>query len=71
MAEGDALGVSATPTLFINGERVEGALDADELRAALNRQLLAAGVQPPPAPVPPQSAPSQPAAQQHPGAPTK
>jgi protein-disulfide isomerase len=47
MAEGDKLGVNATPTLFINGERLEGALNADELKSALNRQLLAAGVQPP------------------------
>jgi len=47
MSEGDDLGVSATPTIFINGERLEGALDVDEVRAALNRQLLAAGVQPP------------------------
>jgi len=50
MDEGDKLGVQATPTLFVNGERLEGALDADEVRAALNRQLLAAGVQPPPLP---------------------
>lgn len=50
MAEGDNLGVQATPTVFINGERLEGALDADEVRAALNRELLAAGVQPPPLP---------------------
>lgn len=47
MTEGDNLGVNATPTLFVNGERLEGALDADEVRAALNRELLAAGVQPP------------------------
>ena len=47
MAEGDSIGVSATPTMFVNGERLEGALDADEVKAALNRQLLAAGVQPP------------------------
>jgi protein-disulfide isomerase len=53
MAEGDTLNVSATPTVFINGERLEGALDADEVRAALNRQLLAVGVQPPPAPAKP------------------
>jgi len=39
--------VSATPTMFINGERVEGALDAAEIKIALNRQLVAAGVQPP------------------------
>ena len=54
IAEGDKLGVSATPTLFINGERLEGALDADEVKTALNRQLLAAGVQLPGAAVAPQ-----------------
>ena len=50
MAEGDKLNISATPTLFINGERVEGALDAKDLRFALNRQLKAEGVEPPPPP---------------------
>ena len=58
VAEGDKLGVSATPTVFINGERLEGAMDADAVRAALNRQLVAAGVQPPP---PPPAAPTAPA----------
>lgn len=58
VAEGDKLGVQATPTVFVNGERLEGALDADSVRAALNRQLLAVGVQPPPAP----PAPASPAA---------
>ena len=58
VAEGDKLGVSATPTVFINGERLEGALDADQVKMALNRQLLAAGVQPP--------APAAPAAPPHP-----
>ncbi|MGB8770369.1 MAG: thioredoxin domain-containing protein, partial [Candidatus Korobacteraceae bacterium] len=54
MAEGDSIGVSATPTIFVNGERLEGAVDAAEVRAALNQQLLAAGVQPPaPAPASP------------------
>jgi protein-disulfide isomerase len=48
MAEGDSVGVSATPTMFVNGERLEGAVDADQVKAALNQQLLAAGVQPPP-----------------------
>jgi len=60
MAEGDDLGVNATPTIFVNGERLEGALDADEVRAALNRELLAAGVQPPP--MPPAPGAAQPAA---------
>jgi len=63
MAEGDSVGVSATPTVFINGERLEGAQDANEVRAALNRQLLAAGVQPPAMPpMPP--APAHPASPQ-------
>jgi protein-disulfide isomerase len=54
MAEGDSVGVSATPTMFVNGERLEGAVDADQVKAALNQQLLAAGVQPPaPAPASP------------------
>jgi protein-disulfide isomerase len=57
IAEGDKVGVSATPTMFVNGERIEGAMDADTVKAALNRQLLAAGVQPPAAPAKP-SAPS-------------
>jgi len=47
MAEGESLGLNATPTLFINGQKLEGAVDADEVKAILNQQLLAAGVQPP------------------------
>jgi protein-disulfide isomerase len=54
MAEGESLGLNATPTLFINGQKLEGAVDADEVRAVLNAQLLAAGIQPPePAPAKP------------------
>lgn len=45
--EGDAIGVTATPTLFINGEELDGALPVNELRAALDRALMQAGVQPP------------------------
>ena len=47
MAEGEALGLNATPTMFINGQKLEGAVDPDEVRAILNAQLLAAGIQPP------------------------
>src|SRR5580704_7944603 len=39
MKEGDALGVEATPTLFINGEKIDGAVPVSELRAALDRAL--------------------------------
>jgi len=55
MAEGDSIGVSATPTVFVNGQRLEGAVDIEEVKAALNQQLLAAGVQPPPSAAAPQA----------------
>ena len=42
--EGDGVGVTATPTLFINGERMDGALPIGEVRAALDRALEEAGV---------------------------
>jgi protein-disulfide isomerase len=41
--EGDALGVEATPTMFVNGEKVDGALPVAELRAILDRALVQAG----------------------------
>lgn len=47
MAEGDKLGVDSTPTMFINGERISGAAPEDQLRAILDRALLAAGEQAP------------------------
>jgi protein-disulfide isomerase len=47
IAEGDKLDVSATPTLFINGERMEGAAPEEELRAVIDRALKTAGVEPP------------------------
>ncbi len=39
MAEGDKLGVDSTPTMFINGERISGAIPAEQLRAILDRAL--------------------------------
>ena len=47
LAEGDTIGVNATPTVFVNGERLDGAVDVEEVKAALNQRLLEAGVQPP------------------------
>jgi len=41
--EGEALGVEATPTMFINGEKVDGALPVSELRDVLDRALVQAG----------------------------
>ena len=45
--EGDVLGVTATPTIFVNGEEVDGALPISQVRAVLDRALTQAGVQPP------------------------
>jgi protein-disulfide isomerase len=52
MKEADDLGVNATPTLFINGQKIDGVVPISELRAALNEALKDAG----------ESAPAQPAA---------
>jgi protein-disulfide isomerase len=48
MKEGDAIGVNATPTLFINGQKIDGVVSPEELRAALDSALKDAG-QPVPA----------------------
>jgi protein-disulfide isomerase len=39
MKEGDAIGVEATPTLFIAGQKIDGAVSIGEVRAALDRAL--------------------------------
>jgi protein-disulfide isomerase len=56
MHEAEKLGVNATPTMFVNGEKLDGAVSAEELRAVLDRALNDAGVQ----------KASQPASQQNP-----
>jgi protein-disulfide isomerase len=50
MAEAEGVGVESTPTLFVNGEKMSGALPLGVLRAVLDRALLAEGVTPPEAP---------------------
>lgn len=52
MKEAEALGVSATPTMFVNGEKVDGAVPLAQLRSVFDRALRDAGVQPPPSPTP-------------------
>jgi protein-disulfide isomerase len=47
MKEGEALGIDGTPTLFVNGELVNGARSADEFRAVFDKALQQAGVPPP------------------------
>lgn len=46
--EGTKLGVDSTPTLFVNGEKISGALPEEEVRTVLDRALRDAGQKPPP-----------------------
>jgi|SRR5579862_875904 len=43
MKEADGLGVNATPTLFINGRKIDGAVPIGEVRATLDAALKDAG----------------------------
>ncbi len=45
--EADGMGVSATPTMFVNGRKVDGAVPIEEIRAVLDSALRDAGVAPP------------------------
>jgi protein-disulfide isomerase len=45
--EGDKVGVSATPAMFVNGQKVDGAVPIEEIRAVLDSALRDAGVAPP------------------------
>jgi protein-disulfide isomerase len=57
---GTTLGVEATPALFINGEKVEGALPLEYVYRMIDNALIASGqTPPPPPPAPPAAAPTQ------------
>lgn len=45
--EAEGLGIEGTPALFVNGERINGALPQDQVWLAIDRALLAAGEKPP------------------------
>ena len=47
MHEGENVGVDATPAMFVNGQKLDGAVPAEEIRLALDRALQDAGVAPP------------------------
>jgi protein-disulfide isomerase len=55
MKAGDKVGVNATPTFFVNGERWAGQLEQAELETMIDRALKAQGIAPP-APEAPQPA---------------
>jgi protein-disulfide isomerase len=50
MKDADALGIEGTPFLFVDGERINGALPAEQVWAVIDRALRAAGVAPPASP---------------------
>ncbi len=64
MKLGESLGVDSTPALFINGEKVEGALPLEYVYRIIDSALIASGQTPPPAPpaaptqAPPQTPPA-------------
>lgn len=45
--EADVLGVNGTPALFVNGERIDGAVPEEQVWMVIDRALRAAGEQPP------------------------
>jgi protein-disulfide isomerase len=50
--EAEELGIDGTPALFIDGERINGALPPDQIWMVIDRALRAAGIEPPPPPAP-------------------
>lgn len=64
MKLGESLGVDSTPALFINGEKIEGALPLEYVYRIIDSALIASGQTPPPAPpaaptqAPPQTPPA-------------
>ncbi len=53
---GESLGIEGTPALYVNGEKIDGAVPLTAVYRAVDSALLAAGQTPPP----PASAPTQP-----------
>lgn len=47
LKEGDELGVNATPAVFVNGQKLDGAVPIGDVRAVLDQALRNAGVAPP------------------------
>jgi protein-disulfide isomerase len=58
--EADSLRIEGTPALFVDGERVDGAVPEDQLWLVIDRALRAEGIDPPP-PVAAPANPAQPA----------
>lgn len=63
LKEASSLGLEGAPALFVNGERINGAVPEEQVWMAIDRALRAAGEQPPTSPTP-----AQPAGAAKPGA---
>lgn len=50
--EAETLGIDGTPALFVDGERINGAVPEEQVWLVIDRALRAAGVEPPPTPAP-------------------
>jgi protein-disulfide isomerase len=48
--EADKLRIESAPAVFVDGERIDGALPQSQVWMVIDRALRAAGVEPPPAP---------------------
>ncbi len=46
--QAEALGIEGTPALFVDGERINGALPQEQVWIVIDRALRAAGIEPPP-----------------------
>lgn len=55
--QGETLGIDATPALFVNGEKVEGAIPVEYVFRIIDQALVAEGQTPPPPYVPPAATP--------------
>lgn len=51
--EATALGIDGTPALFVEGERINGAVPEQQVWLVIDRALRSAGIEPPPTPVQP------------------
>jgi protein-disulfide isomerase len=60
LKEAQALGLEGAPALFVNGERINGAVPEEQVWMAIDRALRAKGIQPPPATPPAQAPPLPP-----------
>ncbi len=61
-AQGDELRIDGTPALFVDGERINGAVPREQLWTVIDRALRDRGEQPPPEPQPQTPKPAAPAA---------